>query len=61
MEKLAMLAAVCALPAVIFMLVAKMNGGNKIIGWLGLKLPSLISLVSVILLIMAYYGFIKLA
>jgi hypothetical protein len=61
MEKLSILAAISALPAVIFMLIAKMNGGNKTIGWIGLKLPSLISLVALIVMAMSYFGIIKLA
>jgi hypothetical protein len=61
MEKLSILAAISALPAVIFMLIAKMNGGNKTIGWIGLKLPSLISLVALIVMAMVYFGFFKLA
>jgi hypothetical protein len=61
MEKLSMLAAITALPAVIFMLIAKMNGGNKIVGWIFLKIPSLISLIAIILVGLSYFGFLKLA
>ena len=61
MEKLSILAAISALPAVIFMLIAKMNGGNKTLGWIGLKIPSLISLVALIVMAMVYFGFFKLA
>jgi len=56
-----MLAAITALPAVIFMLIAKMNGGNKIVGWIFLKIPSLISLIAIILVGLSYFGFLKLA
>ena len=61
MEKLSILAAISALPAVIFMLIAKMNGGNKAIGWIGLKLPSLVSLIALVIMAMVYFQFIKLA
>ena len=61
MEKLSILAAISALPAVIFMLIAKMNGGNKTLGWIGLKLPSLVSLIALVIMAMVYFEFIKLA
>jgi hypothetical protein len=60
MEKLALLAAISALPAITFMLIAKINGENKILAQLFIKLPSLISLVSMILIGLSYLGFIKL-
>jgi hypothetical protein len=60
MEKLSILAAIAAIPAVLFILIAKINGSRKIIGWLGLKLPSIISLVALILMGMIYFGIIKL-
>lgn len=55
-----MLAAISALPAITFMLIAKINGENKILAQLFIKLPSLISLVSLILIGLSYFGFIKL-
>jgi hypothetical protein len=60
MEKLSMLAAIAAIPAVLFVYIAKINGPYKIIGWLGIKLPSIISLVALILMGMIYFGIIKL-
>lgn len=59
MEKLAILASIFAIPAIFFMLVAKINGDNKWIGWIFLKLPSLISLVIVILMTFVYFGLVK--
>ena len=61
MEKLSILAAISALPAVIFVLIAKISGRNKKIGWIGLKLPSLISLIALVIMAMVYFQFIKLA
>ena len=55
-----MLAAIAAIPAVLFVYIAKINGPYKIIGWLGIKLPSIISLVALILMGMIYFGIIKL-
>jgi hypothetical protein len=60
MEKLSILAAIAAIPAVLFVYIAKINGPYKIIGWLGIKLPSIISLVALILMGMVYFGIIKL-
>ncbi len=60
MENLSILAAIFALPAVFFMIAAKISGDNKIIGWIFLKLPSLISLVALILMAMIYFGYLKL-
>jgi hypothetical protein len=60
MEKLSMLAAIAAIPAVLFILIAKINGPHKIMSWLGFKLPSIISLVTLILMGMVYFGIIKL-
>ena len=59
MEKLAILASIFAVPATSFMLAAKITGNNKLIGWLFLKLPSLISLVIVILMALVYFGLVK--
>jgi hypothetical protein len=60
MEKLSMLAAIAAIPAVLFVYIGKINGPYKIMSWLGLKLPSIISLVALILMVMVYFGIIKL-
>jgi len=48
MEKLSILAMMFAIPAICFMLVANVTGKNKWIVWLFIKLPSLISLVIII-------------
>lgn len=60
MEKLSLLAAILALPAIIFLLVAKINGSNKWIAQVLLKLPSLIALVVLIIIGLSKLGFIKL-
>jgi hypothetical protein len=61
MEKLSILAAISAIPAVIFMLVANVTGSKKWIAWIGIKLPSLISLIALIVMAMSYFGILKLA
>lgn len=58
MEKLAIIAAIASIPAVFFILVAKLNGGYKILMNLGLKLPSLIAAVALILMAFVYFGII---
>lgn len=59
MEKLAILALICAMPSVAFMLVAKMNGGNKWVGNLAFKLPALISVIISVVMLLAVMGLIK--
>lgn len=61
METLSILAALFAIPAIVFMLIAKINGDNKIVAWLFIKLPSLISLVMLIVIALAYFNLIKFA
>jgi hypothetical protein len=61
MEKLSILAAIFALPAIAFMLIAKINGHNKWLAWICIKLPSLISLVALIVMAMSHFGIVKLA
>jgi hypothetical protein len=60
MEKLAILSVICSIPTLIFMLMAKIKGKNIVVLWLLFKLPSLISLVIMIIMGLAYFGFIKL-
>jgi hypothetical protein len=60
MEKLAILSVICSIPSLIFMLMAKIKGKNIVMLWLLFKLPSLISFVIMIIMGLAYFGFIKL-
>jgi hypothetical protein len=61
MEKLAIIAAIASIPAIIFMLAAKVTGQYKIIGFIGLKLPSLIAAVALILMAFSHFKIINLA
>jgi hypothetical protein len=61
MEKLAIIAAIASIPAIIFMLAAKVTGQYKILVFIGLKLPSLIAAVALILMAFVYFGIIHLA
>ena len=61
MEKLAIIAAIASIPAIIFMLAAKVTGQYKILLFIGLKLPSLIAAVALILMAFVYFGIIHLA
>ena len=61
MEQLAIIAAIAGIPAIIFILAAKVTGQNKILLFLGLKLPSLIAAVALILMAFIYFGLIHLA
>lgn len=61
MEKLALIAAIASIPAIIFMLAAKVTGEYKILAFLGLKLPSLIAAVALVLMAFIYFGFVHLA
>jgi hypothetical protein len=61
MEKLAIIAAIASIPAIIFMIAAKVTGSNKILAFIGLKLPSLIAAVALILMAFVYFGIIHLA
>jgi hypothetical protein len=58
MEKLGILAAIFAIPAICFMLVANITGNKKWIAWLLIKLPSLISLVMIIVYFLKYFKLI---
>ena len=61
MEKLALIAAIASIPGIIFMLAAKITGEYKILIFLGLKLPSLIAAVALVLMAFIYFGFVHLA
>jgi hypothetical protein len=61
MEKLAIIAAIASIPAIIFMLAAKITGSNKIFAFIGLKLPSLIAAVALVLMAFIYFGLVHLA
>jgi hypothetical protein len=61
MEKLALIAAIASIPAILFMLSAKVTGEYKILISLGLKLPSLIAAVALVLMAFIYFGFVHLA
>jgi hypothetical protein len=61
MEKLAIIAAICSIPAIIFILAAKITGEHKILAFIGLKLPSLIAAVALVLMAFVYFGIIHLA
>lgn len=61
MEKLALIAAIASIPAIIFMLAAKVTGEYKILIFLGLKLPSLIAAVALVLMAFIYFGLVHLA
>ena len=59
MEKLAILSVICSIPSLIFMLMAKIKGKNIVLIWLLFKFPSLISFVIMIIMVLSYFGFIK--
>jgi hypothetical protein len=61
MEKLAIIAAIASIPAIIFMLAAKVTGQYKILLFIGLKLPSLMAAVALILMAFSHFGIINLA
>jgi hypothetical protein len=61
MEKLAIIAAIASIPAIIFMLAAKVTGQYKILLFIGLKLPSLIAAVALILMAFSHFKIINLA
>jgi hypothetical protein len=58
MEQLALVASVCSLPSVLFILIASMNGGNKILGYIFLKLPAFITLVALVIMALKAFKFI---
>ena len=59
MEKLAILSLICSIPTLIFMLMAKIKGKNIVLIWLLFKFPSLISFVIMVIMVLSYFGFIK--
>ena len=61
MENLSILAAIMALPAICFMLMAKISGRQKWIIWIFLKGPSLVSLIALIVIALVKFNFLKLA
>jgi hypothetical protein len=61
MEKLAIIAAIASIPAIIFMLAAKVTGQYKILLFIGLKLPSLMAAVALILMAFSHFKIINLA
>lgn len=61
MEKLLLLAAIAALPAICFMLMAKISGKNKWLLWLFIKGPSLVSAIVLIIIALIKFHFIKIA
>jgi hypothetical protein len=63
MEKLAFLAAISSMPAIFFILAAKVTGNDKgrIFMFLVLKLPSLLALVALILMAFLHFEIINLA
>ena len=61
MEQLAIIAAIASIPAIIFILSAKVTGEYKILAFLGLKLPSLIAAVALVLMAFIYFGLVHLA
>jgi hypothetical protein len=58
MEKLAIIAAICSIPAIAFILSAKVTGEYKILMNLLLKGPTLVSAVALILMAFVYFGII---
>ena len=61
MENLSILAAITALPAICFMLMAKITGQYKWLLWIFVKVPSLISIVALIVIALVKFNFLKLA
>ena len=61
MENLSILAAIMALPAICFMLMAKITGQHKCLLWIFVKGPSLISIVALIVIALVKFNFLKLA
>lgn len=61
MENLSILAAIAALPAICYILMAKVTGPHKWFIWIGIKAPSLISIVALIVIALVKFNFLKLA
>lgn len=61
MEQLALIAAIASIPAIIFILSAKITGEYKILIFLGLKLPALIAAIALVLMAFIHFGFIHIA
>lgn len=58
METLSIVAAIASIPSVFFILAAKISGRYKILSFLGLKLPSLIAIMALILMAFIHFGLI---
>jgi len=61
MEKLAIIAAIASIPAIIFILSAKITGSNKILAFIGLKVPAFIAAVALVLMAFSHFKIINLA
>lgn len=61
MEKLAIIAAIASIPAIAFILAAKITGQYKILMNLLVKGPTLVATVALILMAFIYFGFINIA
>ena len=59
MEKLLLIALITSLPALIFMLIAKVKDSQVYLANFILRLPSLISFICIVILSLSYFGFIK--
>jgi len=58
MEKLAIIAAICSIPAIAFILSAKTTGQYKFLLSILLKGPTLVAAVALILMTFVYFGII---
>jgi hypothetical protein len=60
MEQLALVASLCSIPAVLFMMTARItgNGADKIIGYIFLKIPSFITLTVLFMMALKALKFI---
>lgn len=64
MERLAILAALLAVPSIFFMIVARVNGGTgiqKLFIQLFLKIPAILSLIIIVIIGLVYFNLIKIA
>ena len=61
MEKLSILAAIAALPAICFILTAKVTGRHKWLVWIFVKAPSLVSVIALVVIALIKFHFIKIA
>lgn len=58
MEKLALISALMALPAVIFMMIANISGHNRGWLWLFVKIPSGISFIVIVVYFLKFFKLI---